>query len=114
MHTQATKTSLFVRVEMTVWIFYFAIQLYAQIGAAGDPGSITLRLEAGSRVDQDVREKISRDVNAKIDEWERNGHAALESAQGQINYAEKKCDDADAHLRRVIGNLEREKRELHR
>lgn len=87
------------RLEMTFWHFFFAVQVSGGVPKGEGSGGLTLRLEAGSKAGQDLREKIKEDVMAKINEWKANGERAINDAKAALT-------DAEAEFSRATGTLE--------
>jgi len=88
------------RVEMSFFHFYFAVQVSGGIPFVGGEGSggLTIRLEAGSKAGQDLRQKIRDGVVAKLNQWKEDGERAINSAQGELEKANKEFAAANKEL----------------
>merc|ERR1711881_40476 len=110
----ASKTKFIVRQEIEFLFFTFVFEVAASLPGSGNPGSLTITLEARNDADKDIREKIRRDVHAKLDEWEKAGERAINAAKGKVRDAENELKKVQKKLDGVINTLERKKRDVHK
>lgn len=110
----ASKTSFVVRQEIEFWFFKFVFEVAGSLPGGGKPAGLTIKLEASNSADKDLREKIRRDVHAKLDEWKKAGERAINAAKDKVKVAERKLVSVQAGLTSKINNLEKKKRDVHK
>lgn len=117
---EVTSSRMKMRIETTMNILsslqlFFAIQVTASLpSSGGSPGGITLRMEAGNRAGQDMRQQLQEQTFARLQQWKEDGQAAINHASSAVQAADNELKRVDASLSQKIDRLQEKKDEIDR